>query len=173
MDEEKLPSLCNIALVVLVCYIVIFKTKKVMKIMTKWTICKSTLWKCICLEIFSKSNHKCLDLYLKMRENNWEQIWLYIFIFLSLPTCSWIPIIFSNMNSNFSHIFDTRHFCFKNCSGFSLFQEIVLVISKLLQILGLNFKFQKFFSITGTNFFLQKVWTILKYHCFEVFSTWN
>ena len=85
--RKKIPSFCNLALVVLVCYMVIFKTKNVMKIMTKWTICKLTLWKCICLEIFSKSNHKCLDLYLKMRENNWEQIWLYLFfkVFLHVP----------------------------------------------------------------------------------------
>jgi hypothetical protein len=76
--------------------------------------------------------------------------------FLTFPADFWIPIIFSNFNYNCSNILDLRNlqeqvkkaFSFKNWSDLSLFEWIVLVISKNLQILGLQP--QKFFSITRT-----------------------
>ena len=65
------------------------------------------------------------------------------FIFLRFQ----IPIIFSNLNSNCSNLVDLRnlqekvkkeHSVTKNCSDLSLFEYIVLVIAKFLQILGLQ-----------------------------------
>merc|ERR1711997_1210896 len=47
-----------------------------------------------------------------------------------------------------------KHSVTKNCSDLSLFEQIVLVISKFLQILGLQPRISKFFSITRTFFFL-------------------
>ena len=46
-----------------------------------------------------------------------------------------------------------KHSVTKNCSDLSLFEQIVLVISKLLQILGLQPRISKVFSITRTIFF--------------------
>ena len=56
-------------------------------------------------------------------------------------------MMFSNLNSNCSSLSDMRNLqeqvkkkqsVTKNCSDLSLFEEIVLVISKFLQILGLQ-----------------------------------
>ena len=66
------------------------------------------------------------------------------------------PITFSNLNSNCSKQLDLRNLkeqvkkdsVTRNCSELSLFEWIVLVISKILQILGLQHRI--FFSITRT-----------------------
>ena len=65
---------------------------------------------------------------------------------LTFPACFYIPIIFSNLNSNCSNLLYLRnlqeqvknHSATKNCSDLSLFEQIVLVISKFLQILNLQ-----------------------------------
>ena len=58
----------------------------------------------------------------------------------------------------------------KNCSNLSLFEQIVLVISKFCKFSAFSLKFQKFFSISRTFFYSQWVRTILvtKYHCVDI-----
>ena len=73
--------------------------------------------------------------------------------FLTFPACFSIPIFFSNLNSNCSNLLDweisrnklKKHSVTKNCSDLSLFEQIVLVISKCLQILGLHSRISRFF----------------------------
>ena len=59
-----------------------------------------------------------------------------------------------------------KHSVTKNCSDLSLFEQIVLVISKILQILSLQPRISKVFLDHESNFFSQQVRTILvtKYH---------
>ena len=74
--------------------------------------------------------------------------------FLTFPACFWIPIFFSNLNSNCSNLFliseTSRNklkmvFCYQNCSDL-LWEKIVLVIEK---------KICKSFEITGAIFLKQ------------------
>ena len=66
--------------------------------------------------------------------------------FLIFPACFYIPIIFSNLNSNCTNVLDLetsrnklkKAFCFKNCSDLLWCEKIILVISKILQIVGLR-----------------------------------
>ena len=50
-----------------------------------------------------------------------------------------------------------KHSVAKNCSDFSLFEKIVLVISKILQILGLQPRISKVFLTEGQNNFGNKI----------------
>ena len=67
---------------------------------------------------------------------------------------------FLDLNSNCSALLDLKnlqeqvkkHSGIKNYSVLSLFEQIVLEISKNLQFLGHSFEFQTFFSITRTFF---------------------
>ena len=69
---------------------------------------------------------------------------------------------FSNFNYNFSNLLDLRnlqeqvkkHSVSIHCSDLSLFEMIVLVISKFLQILGLQPRISKLFSQSLEQFFL-------------------
>ena len=69
--------------------------------------------------------------------------------FLTFHSCFEIPI-FSSLNSN-SNLLDMRNLpeqvkkyaVTKNCSDLSLFKQIVLVISKFLQILELQLQISK------------------------------
>ena len=68
-----------------------------------------------------------------------------------LNACFLILIIFSNLNYNCSKSYDMRNFheqvkkATKNCSDLSLLEQIVLVISKFVQILGLHPRISKVF----------------------------
>ena len=71
-----------------------------------------------------------------------------------------LEYFFSNLNSNCSNVLDLRNlkeqvkkaFCFKHCTDLSLFKQIVLVISKILQILGLQPWLSKVFLISRIFF---------------------
>ena len=78
------------------------------------------------------------------------------------------PIIFSNLNFNCSNSLDLKslqkqvkkHSVTKNCSDLSLFESIVLVITKFCKFLAFSLQFQKFFSIfltVGQNNFGNKI----------------
>ena len=86
--------------------------------------------------------------------------------FLTFPACFYIPIIFSNTNSNLLDMRNSRNklkkrSATKNCSGISLFEQIVVVISKFLQILGLQPQISRslehFFLTVGQNNFGNKI----------------
>ena len=83
------------------------------------------------------------------------------FFFLSNFSCRFLnPNNFSNLNYNCSNLLDLRnlqnklrkHSVTKNYSDLSLFEEIVLVISKNFQILGLQPRISKVFLIIWTIF---------------------
>ena len=73
----------------------------------------------------------------KLRLNNSDKTFMNG-IFLTFPACFWIPINFSNLNSNCFIILDLRilqkevkkYSVTTNCSDLSLFEQIVPVISK-------------------------------------------
>ena len=75
---------------------------------------------------------------------------------------------FKSFSRSLEHFFLTvgQHSVTKNCSDLSLFEQIVPVISKLLQILSLQSRISKHFLNHQNNFFSLQVRTILvtKYH---------
>ena len=94
--------------------------------------------------------------------------------FLNFPAYFYFSIFFSNLNLNCSNLQDMgnfleqvkKTFCYQKCLDLSLFEWIVLVISKKLQILGLQPRISKVFSQSLEQFFSQYFRTILvrKYH---------
>ena len=72
-------------------------------------------------------------------------------------------MIFSNMNFNCSNLLDMinlqeqvkKHSVTKYCSDLSLFEYIILVISKKFQILGLQYRTSKVLLNHQNNFFSQ------------------
>ena len=72
------------------------------------------------------------------------------------------PNSFANLNSYCSNLLDLRnklenHSVTKNCSDLSLFEQIVLVVSKFLQSLSLHTQISKRFSRWVGQFFLTVV----------------
>ena len=69
--------------------------------------------------------------------------------FLTFPACFEIPIIFSNVNNNCSSLSYLRNLqeqvkkAFWSCSDLSLFEQIVLVVTKFLQLIGLQPRISK------------------------------
>ena len=102
------------------------------------------------------------------------QVWFFFkkllekIAFLTFPACFYIPIIFSNMNYNCSDLLDLRNIQEKVKKAFcyqKLFEQIVLVISKILQILGLqppisnvSFSITRTILVTKYNFFTYPVY---------------
>jgi hypothetical protein len=69
----------------------------------------------------------------------------YFICFQTFPVCFWIQIIFSNFNYNCSNVLDLKRL---DCTDHTLFQWIILVISKI------SLELETLFSITRTFFFL-------------------
>ena len=91
-----------------------------------------------------------------------------------LRTIPGLTLISSNLNSNHSNLLDLRNLLEQVkkafCSDLSLFENIVLVISKILQTLGLQSRISKVFLDLQNIFFSQQVRTSLvtKYHFYEI-----
>ena len=90
-------------------------------------------------------------------------------------------MFFSNLNYNCSDlIWETsrnklkKHFVTNNFSDLSLFQQIVLVISKFLQILGLQPRISKVFLGDLEQFFLtvgqNNFWNKIPIFCLEIYN---
>ena len=87
--------------------------------------------------------------------------------FFSNFSCMFLnpDIFFSNWNSNCSSRNKLKkHSVAKNCSDLSLFEYIVLVISKFLQILGLQPRISSFIDHQNIFFSLRTI-LVTKYHC--------
>ena len=89
--------------------------------------------------------------------------WKWVESYFSNLLCMLLnPSIFPNSNSNCSNLLDMTNlqeqvkkgFCFKNWSDLSVFEWIILVISKILQIFGLQPRsLEQFLFTVGQNNF--------------------
>ena len=104
--------------------------------------------------------------YVKNFENVPKCLSIKTYSFLTFPAYFSIPIIFSNLNSYCPNLLDLKtsrnklkkHSGTKNCSGLSLFEQIVLVISKKK-----SWILEQFFLTGGQKIF------VTKYHyCVEI-----
>ena len=123
-------------------------------------LCCCVIWRESCApqlgEIFAEGvscNYKEFNLWQRTPSIIWL-LWVFPF-FLTFPACFLIPIIFSNLNSNCSNLFNLRNLQ-EQVKKALLYQKLFWPLTVWtnccsdLKFFAFSLEFQKFFSITRT-----------------------